>query len=46
MIRVLQYIGSLQFGGSQSFIMEVYRKIDREQVQFDFILIRRQKKVK
>lgn len=37
MIRVLQYIGSLQFGGSQSFIMEVYRKIDREQVQFDFI---------
>lgn len=37
MIRVLQYIGSLQFGGSQSFIMEVYRKIDREKVQFDFI---------
>lgn len=37
MIRVLQYIGSLQFGGSQSFIMEVYRKLDREQVQFDFI---------
>ncbi len=37
MIRVLQYIGSLQFGGSQSFIMEVYRKIDRSQVQFDFI---------
>lgn len=37
MIRVLQYIGSLQFGGSQSFIMEVYRKIDKSKVQFDFI---------
>lgn len=38
MIRVLQYIGSLQFGGSQSFIMEVYRKLDKKQVQFDFVV--------
>ena len=37
MIRVLQYIGPLQFGGSQSFVMELYRKIDKSQVQFDFV---------
>lgn len=37
MIRVVQYIGPLQFGGSQSFVMELYRKMDRSQVQFDFV---------
>lgn len=37
MIRVLHYIGLLQFGGSQAFVMEVYRKIDRTKVQFDFV---------
>ena len=38
MERVLQCIGSLGFGGSQTFIMEVYRKIDRNKIQFDFIV--------
>ena len=38
MIRVLQYIGSLKIGGSQTFIMEIYRKIDRTVIQFDFIV--------
>jgi len=37
-IRVLQCIGSLEFGGAQSFIMEVYRKIDRNAFQFDFVV--------
>ncbi len=37
-IKVLQMIGSLDIGGSQSFIMNLYRNIDREKVQFDFIL--------
>lgn len=37
MIRVLHYIGSLEYGGSQAFVMNIYRKIDREQLQFDFI---------
>ena len=37
MIKILQYIGSLDFGGSQAFIMEVYRKINKEEIQFDFI---------
>lgn len=37
MIRVLHYIGPLQFGGSQSFVMELYRKMDKSKVQFDFV---------
>lgn len=37
MVRVLHYIGLLQFGGSQSFVMEIYRKIDRSKLQFDFV---------
>lgn len=38
MIRVLHMIGSLNIGGSQAMIMNLYRNIDREQIQFDFIL--------
>lgn len=37
MIRVLQYIGPLLVGGSQSFILEIYRKINKEIIQFDFV---------
>lgn len=37
MVKILHYIGSLDFGGSQSFVMELYRKIDKEKVQFDFV---------
>ncbi len=36
-IRVLHYIGSLELGGSQTFVMELYRNIDRRCVQFDFV---------
>ncbi len=38
MIRVLQMIGSLNMGGSQTMIMNIYRNIDRTKMQFDFIL--------
>lgn len=38
MIKVLQCIGSLELGGSQAFIMNIYRKIDRSKVQFDFVV--------
>lgn len=38
MIRVLQMIGSLNVGGSQTMIMNIYRNIDRHKMQFDFIL--------
>ena len=38
MIRVLQMIGSLNVGGSQTMILNIYRSIDRTQIQFDFVL--------
>lgn len=31
-------IGNLDMGGSQSFVMNIYRKIDRKNMQFDFII--------
>ncbi|MCL2773488.1 MAG: glycosyltransferase family 1 protein [Oscillospiraceae bacterium] len=37
-IRVLHVIGSMNVGGAETFIMNVYRNIDREKVQFDFLL--------
>ena len=40
MIRVLQMIGGLNAGMAQDAIMNVYRKIDRNQMQFDFVLDR------
>lgn len=38
MIRILQMIGSLTLGGSQSMIMNLYHYVDRSKIQFDFIL--------
>lgn len=38
MIRVLHMISSLGIGGIQAMIMNLYRKIDRSKVQFDFII--------
>ena len=38
MIRVLQMIGTLGLGGSQSMLMNLYRSIDRSRFQFDFVL--------
>lgn len=40
-IRILQYIGSLNIGGSQTMIMNYYRNIDRSKIQFDFIVDRK-----
>lgn len=40
MIRVLHMIGSLNVGGSQAMIMNLYRNIDRTKVQFDFVVDR------
>ena len=37
-IRVLHMIGSLEIGGSQAMIMNIYRNIDREKIQFDFVI--------
>ncbi|WP_438467291.1 glycosyltransferase [Streptococcus pluranimalium] len=37
-IRILHMIGSLNIGGSQSLVMNLYRKIDKTKIQFDFIV--------
>ena len=38
MIRVLHIVGSLERNGIETFLMNVYRNIDREKVQFDFAI--------
>lgn len=38
MIRVLHMIGALEMGGSQAMVMNLYRHMDRERIQFDFVL--------
>lgn len=37
-MRILHMISSLNIGGSQTFVMNLYRNIDRESIQFDFII--------
>ena len=37
-IRVLQMIPSFYYGGSQAMIVNLYKAVDREKVQFDFIV--------
>ncbi|MBQ3778372.1 MAG: hypothetical protein II835_09925, partial [Fibrobacter sp.] len=38
MIRILHVLGGLERGGAESMVMNLYRAIDRTQVQFDFII--------
>lgn len=38
MIRVLHVLGQLNIGGAESRIMDLYRCIDRNRVQFDFVV--------
>ena len=40
MIRVLQVLGSVGLGGAESRIMDLYRHMDRERIQFDFLITR------
>ena len=42
-IRVLHITEMLSAAGIESFIMNVYRNIDRERVQFDFLVLRNEK---
>lgn len=37
-IRIVHNIASLHLGGSQTFVMNMYRNIDRSKVQFDFVV--------
>lgn len=38
MIRVLQVLGGLNFGGAETMVMNLYRAMDRSKIQFDFII--------
>lgn len=37
-IRILHVLGGVNLGGAESRIMDLYRNIDREKLQFDFIV--------
>lgn len=41
MIRVLHCLNSIDMGGAETFIMNIYRNINREKVQFDFLVRKR-----
>lgn len=38
LVRVLHIVGSLGTGGIQTYLMNLYRNIDRSRVQFDFVV--------
>lgn len=42
-VRIIQVFGRLNRGGAESVIMNLYRNIDRDKVQFDFIVHTEQK---
>lgn len=37
MIRVLHVVPNMQVGGLETFIMNIYKNIDRDKIQFDFL---------
>lgn len=37
-IRILHVLGNTQLGGAESRIMDLYRHMDRERIQFDFLV--------
>lgn len=37
-IRILHVLGRLDRGGAETMVMNLYRQVDRDQIQFDFIL--------
>lgn len=38
MIRILHVLGGLDRGGAETMVMNLYRAIDRSQIQFDFVV--------
>lgn len=38
MVRILHVIGSMNSGGAETMLMNIYRKIDRSKIQFDFVV--------
>ena len=45
MIRVLHIVDSLDMGGIQTFLLNVYRNIDRSKIKFDILVFREHKQV-
>ena len=43
MIRVLQVFSTLNAGGMENYIMNLYRKMDRDEIQFDFLVHHRKR---
>lgn len=43
MIRILHVLGIMNRGGAETMIMNIYRKIDRSKIQFDFVVHREEK---
>lgn len=37
MIRILHVVGTMDLGGAETFIMNLYRTVDRNEIQFDFL---------
>ena len=37
-IRILNVVGKMDIGGTETLIMNIYRKIDRNKIQFDFMV--------
>ena len=38
MVRVLHISGNMNMGGQETFIMNIYRNIDRSKIQYDFVV--------
>ena len=38
-VKVLQVVATMNMGGIENFLMNLYRSIDREKVQFDFLIL-------
>lgn len=43
MLRVLHILGTLDMGGIENFLINIYRIIDRNKIQFDFVINDRKK---
>ena len=37
MLNVLHYVSRMDRAGQETFLMNLFRKIDREKIQFDFL---------
>ena len=37
-MRILQVIGAMDRGGAETFVMNLYRNVDRAKIQFDFLV--------